>query len=45
MTIRIEVLHLAVVGPFVADVECARDGAAIWVEPVMLENLFVQVVI
>jgi hypothetical protein len=45
VSVGMNVLNLAVVGPLVADVEGGGDGAAVGVVPVRAEQVLVQVLV
>lgn len=45
MTIGVEVLDLAVIGPFVRDVESGRNGASIGVNTTLFEEVRVQALV
>lgn len=45
MSIGVEVLHLAVVGPLVGHVEGGRDRTAVGVDPALLEQIRVQLLV
>lgn len=45
MTGGIEILHLAVVGPLVGDVERGGDRAAVWIFPPFLEQVDVEALV
>ena len=45
MTGGVEILHLAVVGPLVGDVEGGGDGAAVWILSPFLEQVDVQALV
>lgn len=45
MTAGIKILDLAVVGPFMGDVERGRDGTAVRVLPSLLEQISVQTLV
>lgn len=42
MTIGIEILHLAVVSPFMRYIECSRDRASIWIITTLFEQISIQ---
>lgn len=45
VTLRVQILHLAVVGPLVRDVECGTQRAAVRVDTSLLEQIVVQLLV
>ena len=45
MAVGVNILHVAVVRPLVADVEGGRDGAAVGVVAVVAEDVLVQALV
>lgn len=45
MTVGIKILHLAVISPFVGNIKRRGNGAAVWINASLLEEISVQLLV